>query len=159
MRLTIFALFVTTGAAALCQSAPPAPAIPNPQSLAAPQWAQPLHDFSAQPRDWHFNTDSPNTTIILQVPAPLQKQNATQIDPKIVVHPPQSSLGEQSPAVQIAQNLYPGLTLMPINDSKAKLQQIPITFENLKVRNIPTSWPKFEFKSVENGATTDPARK
>jgi hypothetical protein len=158
MRLTIFALFLSAGSAALCQSSTPAPANPNSQGLTPPQWSQPGQDFSAQLREWHFNTDSPQRTIILQAPLSEQQRNATQIDPKIIVHPPQSSLGEQPPAAQIAQNLYPGLTLMPISEWKGNGHQVPITWPNLKVQNIPIVWQKLEIKSVENG-TAKPAEK
>lgn len=90
--------------------------------------------------------------------APYQRDNV-QIDPNIIVHPPQPSLGEQAPGTQIAQNLYPGLVLLPIDESKAKLQQIPITWRNLNVQNIPIVWPRLEIKQVENGAAKKPAEK
>jgi hypothetical protein len=151
MRLAILALFLSAGTTAFCQSAVPPPTNLNPQGLTAPQYAQ--------PREWHFNTDSPQRTIILQAPVPEQPRNATQIDPKIIVHPPQSSIGEQAPATQIAQNLYPGLTLLPISEWKGNGQQIPITWPNLNVRNIPTTWPKLEIKSVESGPTAISAGK
>jgi len=157
MRLTIFALFLSAGTSALCQSA--APANPSPRSLTAPQWAQPDSGFSIQPRESHLNPDLQQKTIILPAPAPMQKQQTAQLDPKIIVHPPQSSLGEQPLATQIAQNLYPGLTMLPINEWKGNAHQIPIEWPNLKVQNIPTAWPKVEIKSVETGAATNPARK
>jgi hypothetical protein len=75
------------------------------------------------------------------------------------VHPPQSSVAVQTPGTQIAQNLYPGLTLMPIDQWKGNGQQIPITWPNLKVQNIPTSWPKFEIKSVQSSPASIPAGK
>lgn len=157
MRLTILALFLSTGSAALCQSAQPAPA--NPPTLTQPQWAQPGAGLSTPPRDWHFNAQPPQKTIILPAPVPLDRQGEAQIDPKMIVHPPQSSLGEQAPGTQIAQNLYPGLVLQRIEEPKAKLQQIPITWPNLKVQNIPTTWSKLEIKSAEKVAATKPAEK
>jgi len=152
MRLTIFALFLSAGTAAFGQSAPPAHVNPNPQGLTPPQCAQPGRDFSAQPREWHFNTDLSQKTIILPTHVPQHQKADTLIDPNIVVHPPQSSLGEQSPGAQIAQNLYPGLALLPINDWKGNAKQIPSKWPNLKVQNIPTAWPKLEIKPVETGA-------
>jgi hypothetical protein len=96
--------------------------------------------------------------MILPAPAPMRKQETAQIDPMIVMHPPPSSIGEQAPGSQIAQNLYPGLMLMPIDQWKGNGQQIPIAWPDLKVKNIPTVWPKIEIKPV-GGAATEPAGK
>jgi len=158
MRLTIFALFLSAGSAALCQSSTPAPANPNSQGLTPPQWSQPGQDFSAQLREWHFNTDSPQRTIILQAPLSEQQRNATQIDPKIIVHPPQSGIGEQAPGTMVAQNLYPGLQLLPIDWSKAKGEPIPTTWPNMKIENIPTTWPDTKMILVKSGPIAPPAK-
>jgi hypothetical protein len=159
MRLTVFVLFFTAGTTAFSQSAAPAPANPNPQGPTAPQWALPNREISPQPREWHLNPDLSQRTITLQAPVAPRPRDTAQFDPNMIVHPPPSSVGEQAPGTQIAQNLYPGLTLMPIDGWKSNGQQIPIAWPNLKVQNIPIAWPKVEIKSVESGAATNPAPK
>jgi hypothetical protein len=37
-----------------------------------------------------------------------------EIDPKIIVHPPQSSIGVNPPGTPMAQNEYPHLQMLPI---------------------------------------------
>jgi hypothetical protein len=55
----------------------------------------------------------------------------------------------------LAQNLYPGLQLLPVeepklDESKLKAQPIPITWPSLKVENIPIVWPETQIKAVES---------
>jgi hypothetical protein len=80
------------------------------------------------------------------------------IDPQMVVHPPQGSVGVQPPGTQVAQNLYPGLHLMPIEQLKLKGEPIPITFPNAKVEKIPTTWPGYKITAIQTG-TSQPAAK
>jgi hypothetical protein len=75
-------------------------------------------------------------------------------DSAMVVHPPQASIGVQVPGTQVAQNLYPGLELMPIHQfdqSKAKVARIPTTFPNMKIDKIPTTWPQYTVLLVQSG--------
>jgi hypothetical protein len=53
----------------------------------------------------------------------------------------------------MAQNLYPGLQLLPIDGPQSSAQEIPITWPKLKIKNIPTDWPNFELKAIQNGKT------
>jgi hypothetical protein len=149
MRLTILALLLSTGTAASCQSAPPAPANQQQPWLTPPGIPQAGRDFTKPPSDWRIRSVVPRKMEILPGPWPLHRFDDAQIDAQIIVHPPPSSLGEQSPGALLAQNLYPGLQLLPIDGSKAKGELIPTTWPNLKIEQIPIVWPRLEFNPVQ----------
>lgn len=153
MRLTIFVLLLLSGPAALCQAAPPAPANPHQHQLTPPAITllQPGRDFTKLPPSLNVTSVQPLTILTPFNSGLPQLGSHAQIDPQIVVHPPQSSLGEQPPGTQIAQNLYPGLQLLPIEKSKEKSQPLSTTWPNLKVQQIPITWPKCEIKPAETG--------
>lgn len=132
MRLTILALLLSTGTAALCQSVAPAPANPQQPGLAPFGITQGGRDFAKLPPDWHLTSVLPRKMEIQPGPW-LQHRFNPQIDAQIIVHPPPSSLGEQWPGTLLAQNLYPGLQLLPIDESKPKGQPIPTTWPNQKI--------------------------
>lgn len=163
MRLTIFALLLSSGTAAFCQSAAPAPANPQQPWLAPPGIPEGGRDFTKLPPDWHITRLVQRKMLILPGPPPLHSfkdsQGDPQIDAQIIVHPPPSSLGEQPTGPLLAQNLYPGLQLLPIDESKAKGQPIPITWPNLKIEQIPIVWPKLEFNPVQSSANGPAAEK
>jgi len=66
----------------------------------------------------------------------LKPPGNAQIDPKIIVHPAQSRIGDQPPGTQIAQNQFPGLELLPIE------------WPQLKIKPIPTVWPKLKLEPI-----------
>jgi hypothetical protein len=152
MRLTTFALFLSAGTVAICQSAARAPANPGQYWLTPPGMPQPDRDFTRLPPDWHINPIVPMRTTIVPPPGPLRPWDDAQIDAKIVVHPPPSSIGALPPGTLVAQDQYPGLQLLAIEQSQAKGQPIPTRWPNLKIENIPIAWPKFEIKPVDSGA-------
>jgi hypothetical protein len=158
MRLWIVTAFLCAGPAALSQSVAPAPAHPEPhptapsasagQSFVEQFLAPPANDFLNHPPQWHAPERhaadvAPQRTIILPPTGDVRIRD-NKLDPQIIVHPPQSSLGEQSPGKEIAQNQYPGLTLLPIQspqpDHKPLGLPIPTTWPNMRVENIPTHW-------------------
>jgi len=154
MRLTILALLLSTGTAAFCQSTPSAPANPYQPLLALPGATQVGRDSTKLPPDWHITSLMPRKMEILPGAWPLHPSDGPQIDAQIIVHPPPSSLGEQPQSTMLAQNLYPGLQLLPVDESKLdesklKAQPIPIAWPNLKVENIPIVWPQTQIKPVE----------
>jgi hypothetical protein len=53
---------------------------------------------------------------MLKLPKPETKGPlfGAEIDPRIVLHPPQSSIGVNPPATPMAQNEYPHLQMRPI---------------------------------------------
>jgi hypothetical protein len=120
MRLTILGLLFCAGTTALCQSTAPFPA--SPDSL----WETPLvvtppaRDFSKLPPGWHFSAVVPSRVLIQPRILALPKAETNrrlddaEIDPKIIVHPPQSSIGVNPPGTPMAQNEYPHLQMLPI---------------------------------------------
>jgi hypothetical protein len=150
MRLTILALLLSTGTAAFSQSAAPVPANPQQPWLAPPGIPQAVRNFTKLPPDWHFTSLVPRRMVIQPGPWPLRRLDDPQVDAHMIVHPPPSSLGEQPQGALLAQNHYPGLQLLPIDESKAKGQPIPITWPNLKIEQIPIVWPKLEFNPVQS---------
>ncbi|HEX4321289.1 MAG TPA: hypothetical protein VHZ52_10320 [Acidobacteriaceae bacterium] len=87
----------------------------------------------------------PSTALWLQV---------STRDSKMIVHPPQASLGLLLPGTPIEQDKYPGLKIMPIDTASdklvAKIDAIPVQWPNLKVQAIPSNWPKLELNSVRS---------
>jgi hypothetical protein len=158
MRLTILALFLSTGTAAFCQWAAPAP-LQQKQPWVLPPSAAPLdRDLSKLPPGFHF-TLVPQQTLILPRTMEIPRKEGAQIDPKFVVHPPKPDLGEQAPGTLVAQNLYPGLQLLPIEEPKAAALPLSTTWPKLKIKDIPIVWPKFDLKAIGGGASAQPSGK
>ncbi len=158
MRIAIFALFLSSGLAAFCQLPSPAPLQPNRSWVFPPGSAQPGQDISKLPRDFHFSF-VPQQPLILPKTVEIPPTFKAQIDPKMIVHPPKSGIGEQAPGTLVAQNLYPGLQLLPIDGARAKVEPIPITWPKMKVENIPTTCPDCKMVLVESGTAIPSARK
>jgi hypothetical protein len=74
----------------------------------------------------------------------------------MIVRPPASSVGVQPPGSQIAQNLYPGLELLPIQQFKG--EPIPTTFPNMKVEQIPITWPQYKVVYAQDSKGTKPVK-
>ena len=166
MRLTILVLFLFAGATTLCQSAAPVPPSAEIQRLILPDTTPPARDFTRVPQDWRFTsiaTMQTTKSVILPNQLALQSgsgpQSRSEIDPKIVVHPPQTRLSEQPQGTLEAQNLYPGLQLLPIEESKARGEPIPTTWPNGKIELIPIAWPKAELLPAASTATGQTAGK
>jgi len=113
-----------------------------------------LGGFNKPPTVFSFGATIPRGAVV----SPLQ-QLQSQIDPQMIVHPPASSLGEESKGTLVAQNLYPGLEFLPIDQSKGKLQPIPITWPGFKMEPIPTDVSKTEMNLVAKGETARAAKK
>jgi len=64
-----------------------------------------------------------------------------QIDPKIIVHPPATSIGELPPGTQVAQNEYPHLRLLPIESTNSALPETQQTGPAIKLKRFPPQWP------------------
>ncbi|MGD0629330.1 MAG: hypothetical protein ABR987_08250 [Terracidiphilus sp.] len=158
MRIAIFALFLSFGLAAFCQTPSPAPLQPNRTWVFPPGNAQPRQDFGKLPQEFHFSF-VPSQPLILPKTIEITPRFNAQMDSKIIVRPPKSGIGQQAPGTLVAQNLYPGLQLLPIDGSKAKVEPIPITWPKMKMENIPTSCPDCNMVLVESGTVTQPARK
>jgi len=157
MRIAIFAVFLSSGLPAFCQLPSPAPLQPN-QTWVFPEGAKPGLEIGNASPDIRFKFDQ-NQTLILPKAVEFPPRFKAQIDPKIVVHPPKSGVGEQAPGTLVAQNLYPGLQLLPIDGSNVKVEPIPITWPRMKIENIPSTCPDCRMVLVETGTTARPAGK
>lgn len=153
MRSSLLALFLCAGATAFCQSGTPAQPNPYKMKPTLPPFTQPWKDFSKLPQVWQMNRNAPLNLFTLQSQLPSRQLNDARIDPKIILHPPHSSLGMQPPGINMAQNEFPGLKLLPIDTTGANLQPIPGVWPNAELKAIPTLWPKGEILSIYTGAT------
>jgi hypothetical protein len=148
MRLTIFGLLLCTGIPAFCQSggsAPASPYVPGRTSLVV---TPPARDFSKLPPGWHPTSVAPLKRVIQpEVPAARRLDDA-QIDPKMIVHPPQSSIGVQPPGTAVAQNEYPHLQVLPIESANSALKAIPTKWPRFQLETIPTQWPRFSLGGI-----------
>jgi hypothetical protein len=120
MRLAILGLLLCSGTTALCQSTAPSPATPDTLGLTPLVIAPPARDFSKLPPGWHFSGAVPPRILLqpkmLKLPKPDTDRPlvGAEIDPRIIVHPPQSSIGVNPPGTPMAQNDYPHLQMRPI---------------------------------------------
>jgi hypothetical protein len=149
------ALLLSTAAAAFPQQ----PAGPSLVTGSAPgSIGQSLSPFTQQPRDfsklppgWRMSTDLPRTFTVLEPgPVPSRTLHDAHIDPGIVVHPPQASVGGQPPGTLIAQNEFPGLRLQPIEGPSFKLEPIPTTWPAFRLEPIPTLCVQCKMLRVES---------
>ena len=136
----------------------PAPSQPNQGWVTSRQDQKSGEEVGKVLPDLKFRFD-PSQTLILPKTVEVTPTFKTQIDPKIIVHPPKSGIGEQVPGTLVAKNLYPGLQLLPVEGSNAKVEPIPTTWPKMKMGNIPTTCPDCKMVLVESGTTAKPAAK
>lgn len=155
MRTVILVLMLSAAGAAVGQSVPspfgpielgksPAPCGQVPRNFCKLPWGEPVRTLKV-PRVFH----------VQEVGAP-HRLNDAQIDPLIVAHPPQSSLGVQPEGRLVAKNEFPNLQLLPIDAATPAPHEIPRQWPNLNLKNIPSTWPKFEMLPVHAGAQVTP---
>lgn len=154
MRLAVLTLFLPVAASVLCQSPAPASQSPQQRTFTSPSITilKPALTLNKLPPDIAIAGVQQLPKIVLPPAQLTQREGGFKLDPKIVVHPPQSNLGEQLPGTLVAQNLYPGLVLLPVEESKAKGGPIPTTWPNAKIEAIPIVWPKAEILQIESAA-------
>ncbi len=151
MKLVMLALFVGLGTTAMCpsamgQAAGPAPVNPDKLFQLPPQ-------FSIQTPDFGKGLGSGNSLKAMPhvlVAPPKVRMNHAEIDRGIIVAPP-PQFGGREKGTPVAQNLYPGLRLVPLR--AGRLEPIPTPWPKLKIENIPTQWP--EMKIVEIAKTAE----
>ena len=161
MRLAVLAVLLCASPIVLCQSA--VPGLANPEQ---PQVSQPAQAWSAP--TWNMPTQLAPTfpptgqrnVYVFSKPegfrATDQLQNRSRIDPRMIVRPPKSSVGVQPPGTLVAQNIYPGLRLLPIG-SAAALKSIPTDWPRLKIESIPITWPKSTLLPIDSGSAASKA--
>jgi hypothetical protein len=120
MQLTILGLLFCAGTTALCQATAPSPASPGRLWQSPLVATPPARDFSKLPPGWQASAVVPPGFLFQpRVPGLTEAKtdrrlDDAKIDPKIIVHPPQSSIGVRPPATPMAQNEYPNLQMLPI---------------------------------------------
>ena len=131
-----------------CQTSGQMPAGPSETGKKSPDVFTPQSEISKGPTTWHFTLDG-----LLTVPPGIGRLRMPDApaDPKMIVHPPQGSIGAQPRGTQVAQNLYPGLQFMPIEKSTSKMVPIPTTFPNMKMEKITTTWSQYKALPVQSG--------
>jgi hypothetical protein len=146
LGLFLCGTFLCAGTTAFCQSPANVPAVPDNWDQTPLVVTPSARDFSQLPSNWRPSnpTSLPQPKILL-VPAPEKAHplNAAQIDPKMIVHPPQSSLGVQPPGTIVAQNEFPNLRIQPIDSARLTVKAIPTNRPAFPVQTIPNHWPSF----------------
>ena len=152
MRLSVLVLFLSPVSPIFAQSNPSIPFTAPPNSS---PWSMQERDFSKLPPNFRFMPglalSRPQSILALpQVPQP-NPLVGMQLDPQIVVHPPQLRLGSLPPGTQVAQNLYPGLVFQPIDHQRCRpeVAQLSTVWPDLKVQRIPTEWLKVKIAPVD----------
>lgn len=159
MRFSVPVLFLCCISRAFAQSDPAVPFTAPPNSS---PWSTQERDFGKLPPDWRFTPEFvlPQPKAILALPKVRQHipHFGAQSDPQIVVHPPEQRLGVQPPGIEMAQNLYPGLTFQPIDDQRFRpeVAQLSTMWPDLKVQRIPTEWMKAKIAPIDK-LTTHPS--
>jgi len=125
MRTAVLCLALTAGTVAFAQSNPAKPAEPFKLELTQPAFTQSAGDLAKARVELHGANTQLWNAFTISGPRQLQRKDNAQIDPGMIVRPPTSSIGVEPPGTPIAQNLYPGLRLLPIEESKAKQAAIP----------------------------------
>jgi hypothetical protein len=151
MRSAILALVLSAGTAAFCQTS-----AQEPFNLGRHDWnppaAKPAIDLDKPFSVGAMKPFTPPFTAsdIFALPAKATSpwSEDAKIDPKMIVHPPQASLGLQQ-GIPFAQNAYANLRMLPIDSPHAGINAIPAQWPNLKVQAIPTQWPRLEVHPVE----------
>ena len=145
MRITILSLFLCAGTTAFCQTGAPAPAIPNnPWQAPLGGVPPPARDFSKLPPGWHAGPLIRPKMMVAPKAVDTTRPKDAQIDPKIIVHPPASSIGVQPPGTAVKQNDYPGLRMLPIESAGSHVEAIPTQWPPNRLESIPTQWPMAE---------------
>lgn len=79
-----------------------------------------------------------------------QQLGHMEIDPRIIVHPPQASFAQQTPREPVSRKLYPNLKLLPVEVAKA--EPIPRTWPGFKVAPIPAAWPQYRLTPIADSS-------
>jgi hypothetical protein len=120
MRLTILGLLFCAATTALGQATAPSPASPDGLWQGPLEVTPPARDFSNLLPGWKASAVVPWRPLIQpKMPGVAQAEIGSrlgdaEIDPKVIVHPPQSSIGVTPPGTPMAQNEYPNLQMLPI---------------------------------------------
>ena len=141
MRLAILPLCLLAGTMAFAQTTP-APALNFDQiGKIPPSMTQPGYDFTRLPQDWRQNLFVPPARIVRPGMGETRRREDAQIDPRMIVHPPPSSIGVLPPGTLVARNIYPKLQFLPIEWPKLKVQKIPVQWPDSRIGPARSSLP------------------
>jgi hypothetical protein len=98
----------------------------------------------------------PRIIVTPKMIAPRRWDDA-RIDPKILAHPPQSTLGVQPPGTQVAQNEYPNLLMLLIDSPSVTPQPAPSQWPGYRLKAVCTQWSQFEFLLIHSDPKAIPA--
>jgi hypothetical protein len=158
MRPSILAVVLSTASLALGQAAAPGPGSFQQKLLIPPSGAWTGLDRRQVPQTRQFSLEVPQVAKNFSSTTMPQLAAGAAPDQQMIVHPPPGSVPEQA-GIQIAQNLYPGLQLLPIEDEKTGVQPIPTAWPELKVEPIPIGCSKCRTSLVQTGGLAAEARK
>jgi len=151
MKCATFAILLCVATPAICQTAAPVPSNPLQLFQTPPAPAKPWMDFLKPLSLPPFSLSTPLRRFVVPRDGLATHWDDAQIDPKIIVHPPQSKLGMQQPGINIATNQFPNLKFLPIASPGALPHAPPAQWPSFGIEQIPTTWPKFKL-SLVNGA-------
>jgi hypothetical protein len=103
-----------------------------------------------------FSLSTPLRQFVVPKAGISPRRNDAQIDPKIIVHPPQSKLGIQQPGINIASNQFPNLRFLPIASPGTTPHPVPTQWPSFGIEQIPTTWPKFKLSLVQGAQQAAP---
>jgi hypothetical protein len=154
MRAAFLVLTLCTGTVAFAQSNSAHPANSFKLELTQPAFTRPAANPSTPHMDLHATNEQLWNSFMISSPRVSKRSDSAQIDPEMTIRPPKSSVGVQPPGTPMAQNLYPYLRLLPIDEPNGKLAPIPTEWPNLILQNIPINWPKYEVRLVKGDTDT-----
>lgn len=118
MRLPLLAL-LSVATTAFCQSSTPRDVDPDKLFQMPEKFSETMPDANRPAIVQKFRMDSVHPTLhmelVLPGPNPVgPKLNNPQIDPKIILHPPWPSKGDESKGREVSRRQYPNLRFLPI---------------------------------------------
>jgi hypothetical protein len=123
MRSALLVVSLCAGTVAFGQSGSTAASSFNLE-LTEPAFVQ----HSADTSSFHADLGGTNSELwkVFAMPGvrATQHGNNAQIDPGMIIRRPKSRIEVQPPGIPIAQKFYPGLQLLPIEESKARPQAL-----------------------------------
>jgi hypothetical protein len=156
MRLSMLAVVLSTASLALGQAAAPGPG--SLQQNLPPSGAWTGLERRQIPQTRQFTFEVPKDAKGFSSITMPDLAAGAALDRQMIVHPPPGTVPQQA-GIQIAQNLYPGLQLLPIEDHKTGVQPIPTAWPELKVEPIPIGCPKCRTSLVQTSGLAAEARK
>jgi hypothetical protein len=133
MRSRYLALFLCAGTTAFCEPAAPVAVSPDEWGRLETAFTHPAWEMNKLPSDWQMTNTAQTEVLIWHEAGAARAWNDARVDPRMILHPPPSSVGTQPPSTLVAKNQYPGLRFQPVQWPHLKLQRIPTEWFRLKI--------------------------